>query len=120
MPHLTDSIGYPHPDPEEVEALRNIYQKYDNVTSVAWIPPIFYLLPKELDGLTDTGSANFSGTFSSVLNNLNIPSVQLHGSDVSPEITSFNISEIFSDFDNDGFPDRIFVEGNVPFGNSSS
>ena len=118
LPHLVDNIGYPIGKIKEVEALRNIYQKYDNVTSVAWIPPIFYLLPEELDGMTDAGSVNFSGTFSSVLNNFNIPSIQLHGSSISPEIFTFNISEIFSDFDNDGFPERIFVEGNVVFGDT--
>ena len=114
LPNLTDNIGYLG-DTKEVEALRNIYEKYDNVTSVSWIPPVFYLLPEELDGLDAAGSVNFSGVFSSVLNNLNIPSVQLRGSSIIPGI-GFNLSEIFSDFDNDGFPDRIFVEGNVPFG----
>ena len=116
-PYLADSIGYPILEIEEVEALRNIYLKYDNVTNVSWVLPIFYLLPEELDGIVSAGSPNFSGVFSSVLKNINIPSVQVTSRDIfENKPRPINLSEIFSDFNNDGFPERILVEGNVTFG----
>ena len=102
LPYLTDSIGYPNSDPDEVEVLRNIYEKYDSVTSVAFVPSVFYLLPEELDGIISSGSSSFSGVLSSVLKNLNIPSVQVNPIHVIEgfsysdyEYSNGNYSEIF-------------------------
>ena len=114
-PHLGDHIGWPRRTTEEVDVLRNLYEKYDNVTSFAFIPAIFYLLPENLDGIIFGGSQTFSGVLASVLKNLNIPAIQSFF-----DTARGNYSEIFSDFDNDGTPDRIIVEGNVPFGEENS
>ena len=122
LPHLTDSIGYPGSNSEDVEALRNIYEKYNNVTSVAFIPAVAYLLPEKLDGVIYSGSTNFSGVLSSVLKNLNIPSVQVNPIHVIEDFSYsdykhpiINSSEILLDLNNDGVPERNFIEGNNPF-----
>ena len=123
LPQLFHNIGFPTHKPEEADQLKDLYEKYDNVTSFSWIPSVFYLLPEELDGIIESGSTNMSGVLAAVLKNLNIPSIQLSptyifGTD-DPDLITGNYTEIFADFDDPlsiGVPERIFVEGNITFG----
>ena len=127
LPYLTDSIGFPDSRPENVEVLRNLYENYDTVTNVSWIPPVHYLLPEGLDGIVFSGSTSFSGVLSSVLKNLNIPSIQVNPIHVIEgfrysdyEYSNGNYSEIYLGLNNGRISERIFINGNVPFVNFES